>query len=72
MNSTQCRMARIGLRWTQDQLSEECGVNRRSILRYEAGGNIAPESVEALRTTLVRGGAVFADRAGQTGVTVPR
>jgi transcriptional regulator with XRE-family HTH domain len=65
-------MARIGLRWTQDRLAEKSGVNRRSILRYEAGGNIEGESVEALRRALLEGGATFADRAGQTSVSVPR
>ncbi len=65
-------MARIGLRWTQDELAEKSGVNRRSILRYEAGGNIAAESIEAMRRALVDGGASFADRGPVTGVTVPR
>lgn len=65
-------MARMGLRWTQDYLAEKSGVNRRSILRYEAGGNIEGGSVEAMRAALVAGGASFTDRAGQTGVAVPR
>ena len=72
MNPTQCRMARSALKWTLDALAATSGISRRTVLRFETGNAVAPDSVEAMRRALVAAGASFVDRGTETGVTVKR
>ena len=70
MNATQCRMARSAMGWNIDELASHAGISRRTVMRFESGGSVASESVEAMRRAMVDAGASFIDRGGQTGVTV--
>jgi transcriptional regulator with XRE-family HTH domain len=71
MNVAQCRMARAGLDWTLDDLADASGVARRTIAKFEAGGNVLPEKVEALRQCFVGQGVEFIN-GKRTGVSVRR
>jgi transcriptional regulator with XRE-family HTH domain len=71
MTPTQCKMARVGLGWSADQLSEKCGVSRITIARFESGQPVAAASVEAIRSGLDNGGADFLQMSGKIGVAVP-
>ena len=64
-------MARVGLAWSADQLSEKCGVSRITIARFESGKAVADASVDAIRAALLSAGADFSRKAGKVGVAVP-
>lgn len=68
----QCRMARAALGWSLDALSEESGVNRWTILRFEQG-ETAPRARnrEALRVAFERAGVRFLSEGANTGGVVP-
>lgn len=70
MNIAQCRMARAGLGWSLDDLAAQSGIARRTVARFEAGEPVKLETVEALRSALVKGGAVFVEQAGKLGVLI--
>ncbi len=70
MNLTQCRMARAALEWTLDDLAKASGVARRTIAKFETGGNVLPEKVEALRAALVAQGVEFINGGKRLGVAV--
>lgn len=72
MNIAQCRMARAGLDWTLDSLAEASGVGRRTIAKFETGGSIMPDRVEALRQCFVAHGVEFLNGGKSVGVRVPR
>lgn len=65
-------MARAALGWSVADLSEQSGVKVRTLARYEAGESIGLEKIEALRSALVRAGALFVEVEGRPGVTYPR
>lgn len=65
-------MARAGLDWTLDDLASNSGVARRTIAKFESGGNVLPEKVEALRAALAAHGAEFINGGKSIGVRVPR
>lgn len=65
-------MARAGMGWTVDHLAEASRVNRRTVLRFEAGEDVRPETAEAMRSALVAAGVVFSDDRGRVSVAVPR
>lgn len=72
MTVTQCRMARAALDWTLDDLAASSRVGRRTIVKYERGGNILPENIEALRAAFVREGIAFTNGGKRAGVTYLR
>lgn len=72
MNVTQCRMARAALGWSLDDLAEASGVARRTVAKFEGGGNILPDKLEALRATLVREGIAFTNGGKRAGVSYLR
>lgn len=72
MNVIQCRMARAALSWSWDNLAQASGVSRRTIAKFEGGGSILPENVEALRATFVREGIEFVNGGKRAGVTYTR
>jgi transcriptional regulator with XRE-family HTH domain len=72
MNVLQCRMARAGLNWTLDDLASASGVARRTIAKFELGGNVLPEKVEALRAAFTAKGVEFINGGKSLGVRVPR
>jgi transcriptional regulator with XRE-family HTH domain len=62
IGGNQIRMARVGLRWTIDELANQSGVGVRTIKRLEAADQIASANVstiERLRTTLEAAGIEF-------------
>jgi transcriptional regulator with XRE-family HTH domain len=63
-------MARAGLGWSVDELEQQSGISRRTVLRFETGEKVKLETVETLRSALVKGGALFVDVEGRPGVTV--
>lgn len=71
MTPTQCKMARVGLAWSADQLSEKCGISRITIARFESGQPVATASIEAIHAALQSAGADFTRKAGKVGVAVP-
>ena len=62
----QVAAARKLLRITQLDLARLTGLTQRTIAKFEAGGNMRPETVEAVRETLLERGIVFTngDRPG--------
>jgi transcriptional regulator with XRE-family HTH domain len=72
MNVTQCRMARAALDWTLDNLADASGVARRTIAKFEKGGNVLPEKMEALRAAFVAAGVEFINGGKSVGVRVQR
>ncbi len=65
-------MARAGLRWSVDDLATSASVNRRTVLRFEAGEAVQPETLEALRAALAKAGAAFENGGRRVGVSVLR
>jgi transcriptional regulator with XRE-family HTH domain len=72
MNVTQCRMARAALGWSIGRLSKEAGIGERTAAKFEAGGNVEPETLEAMRSALVRHGIGFTNGGKRAGVTYER
>lgn len=72
MNVTQCRMARAALGWTLDDLADASRVGRRTVAKFEAGGTILPEKLEALRAAFVREGIAFTNGGKRAGVSYLR
>lgn len=70
MDAKQCRMARAALGWSLDRLAAEASVARRSLASFEGGGAVRLETIEALRSALTTGGALFVEQEGRRGVLV--
>lgn len=71
MTPNQCKMARVGLGLSADNLSERSGVSRVTIARFESGNPVAAASVAAILSALADAGATLTRKAGRIGVTVP-
>lgn len=71
MNITHCLMARAALRWTVDDLASAAGVSRRTVLRFEKGEGVQPETVQAMRRALEAAGVLFVDSGKLAGAVVP-
>ncbi|ALH80392.1 hypothetical protein AN936_08430 [Sphingopyxis macrogoltabida] len=71
MTPAQCKMARAGLSWSADHLSEKCGISRITIARFESGLAVAAASIEAIHAALNAAGADFTRKAGKIAVAVP-
>lgn len=70
MNVAQCKMARAGLGLTVDDLASLAGLSRRSVIRFENGETLKPDSIEAMARALVGAGASFVDMSGKVGVLI--
>ena len=66
MNSRQCRMARVGLQWTVQQLSEVSGVNKNTISRFERNEGSNLKTAEAIKAALLATGRIQFE--GDSGV----
>ena len=55
----QVAAARKLLRITQRELAAATGLTQQTINKFEAGGNMRPETVEAVRDALVARGIIF-------------
>ena len=64
-------MARVGLKWTTDDLAEKANVGRMTVARFERGDNVAESSIDKMRDALSRAGADFSRKSGKIGVAVP-
>jgi transcriptional regulator with XRE-family HTH domain len=63
----QVAAARKLLRITQRDLAAATGLTQQTINKFEAGGNMRPETVEAVREALLARGIVFTN-GGSPGV----
>ena len=52
--------ARKLLKLTQVDLANATGLTKKTIVKFERGGNVRPETVEAIREALLERGVVFA------------
>jgi transcriptional regulator with XRE-family HTH domain len=67
ISGAQIRAARILLRWSQAELSFQCGVSESSILRIERGALVPRESTrEKIALALLKAGIEFIDSVGVT------
>lgn len=71
MTPTQSKMARVGLKWTTDDLAAKAGVGRMTVARFERGDSVAGSSVDKMRVALEGAGANFTQKGGKVGVAVP-
>lgn len=56
----QVAAARRLLKLTQIDLASATGLTKKTIVKFERGGNVRPETVEAIREALLERGVVFA------------
>ncbi len=59
MLPVQSKMARAALGLTVRGLAEIAGVSHDTIVRFEAGGELKPRTIDAIRAALENAGAVF-------------
>ena len=71
MNGKQVRMARCGLGWSAQELADNAGVGRMTVVRIEAGKNVEEVALDRVSDALAKAGAQFSRRSGRLGVTVP-
>lgn len=67
----QVAAARKLLKMSQTELIEASGVSERTIIRFEKGGQVRPETMEAVREVLETRGIVFTN-GGEPGVKLRR
>ena len=72
MNITQSKMARAALGWSLDELARAAGIAPRTVAKFETGGNVMPETVEAMRKAFVAQGVDFTNSAKRVGVSCLR
>lgn len=72
MDLKQCRMARAALGWSLDRLADASGVARRSIAKFETGGTVRPETLDALAAAFIKAGVTFIDDGERVGVSIRR
>lgn len=63
----QVAAARKLLKMSQAELIAASGVSERTIIRFEKGGQVRPETMEAVRAVLLERGIVFTN-GGEPGV----
>ena len=69
MNAAQCRMARAALQIGVRELAAAANVAPSTITRLEAGDELKPRTVEAIRATLEKAGVEFIpENGGGAGV----
>lgn len=64
-------MARAALDWSLAELSAASGVSKRTILRFEKGVSVLPETVKAVRHAFEKEGVLFVDNGRMTGGVIP-
>ena len=72
MIGAQCKMARAAFGYSAAQLADLAGVGRMTVVRFEDGKNVDPESAKAIAVALRNAGAKFSETAGRISVSVPR
>lgn len=64
-------MARAALEWSLADLSAASGISRRTILRFEKGETVMPDTVKALRHALEAQAILFIDSGRLAGGVIP-
>ena len=64
MNAAQCRMARAALQMGNRELAALAKVSPTTISKFEAGEELKPRTVEAIRTALEAAGVEFIPENG--------
>ncbi len=72
MNITQCKMARVGLGWSANELAEKAGVGYATVARFESGGTLNSDSLGKIDKAFKEAGVAFIGGAGRVGATVPK
>ena len=67
IDGTQVAAARRLLKMTQIELAAATGLTEKTIVKFEGGGNVRPETTEAIREALLERGIVFTN-GGEPGV----
>ena len=72
MTPNQCQAARALLGWRCEDVADAAGIGVATVWRFEAGDNVRPSSIEAIRTALESAGSAFiAKNGGGPGVRLP-
>jgi transcriptional regulator with XRE-family HTH domain len=61
----QCRMARTALSLGVKELAELADVSTNTVSRFEAGEELKPRTVAAIRAALEAAGVIFVDENGE-------
>lgn len=64
MNSIQSKMARVALSLTVKEVAALASVSTNTISRLEAGEELKPRTIEAIRSALENAGVVFIPENG--------
>lgn len=64
-------MARAALGWSLDDLAGSSGISRMTVVRFERGDPVQPQSVQAMRRALEDNGIQFLDGGKLAGGVVP-
>ena len=65
MNAAQCRMARSALQLGVRELADSAQVSPTTIVRLEAGEELKPRTVAAIRAALEAAGVIFVESNGE-------
>ena len=65
MSPQQCRMARAGLGLGVRDLAERADVSTNTITRLEAGEELKPKTIAAVRGALEAAGIIFVEENGE-------
>ncbi len=70
-------MARAAVKWSAQDLARQASIGYATVARFESGQTVQPDSVDAMRSALERGGvefiaagATFKEGKGPAGVGV--
>ena len=72
MNALQCKMARVATGLGIRELAELAQVAPNTISRLEAGEELKPRTVAAIRAALEAAGVVFSDQDGMVCVKLDK
>ena len=59
LKPTQARMARAALGWSLAEMQERTGINKNTVVRFEAGKGVLLTTAERLEEAYVQAGIVF-------------
>ena len=65
MNATQCRMARAALELGVRELAALAKVSPTTVSKLEAGEELKPRTIDAIRVALENAGVIFVDENGE-------
>ena len=65
MNAIQCKLARVAVGMGVRELAAAADVAASTVARFEAGGELKPRTVAAMKTVLEAAGVIFIDENGE-------